>query len=563
MFFVPFCIVSCGAFVASFYLPRTYQATTSFEVRNDPIMLNLPMQAGATSYKYFRNTMVRDLTSPETMTEVVDQVGLLGEHDRNPDGSLSDEGQRRRISLARSLGASLEINTTSPSELMDAVRITYTGTDPAIGRRLVDTVKRNYINRTGVWIHDFLQKQRDYFQQEAQTAGNLVLRAQREETQLRMENPFVNPADPGAISARLAGLETERRELLLRRREYEAELGAQRQLLAANRPDKFESSVAGPPVEEFASPRTLAILAQIQSLNEKVQNLRQTRGMTDEHPDIRELLGGRSGLESDLDRQRQMDRECAVTGVDDAAAESLAERLHPTVWTGEEARVSVQVAALTHKIKEVDINLQANALATQQFSEAKDGVFEKQEEFAAVMAKIGKAKQAQGQFETTVAAIEPALKAVEQKRLVHFAEGLPARGGSTPVSPKASTIMVLSLLAGLAVGALFVVLAEVLDHVYRSSSQVARNLGLPILEAIDEIVTAQDRRRALVYRTVVLPLIIVLCLGFTGVTGSMAYLSLVQPTTYERLRKIPNVALEFFVDRPKVAETPDPSLEGP
>src|SRR3546814_872879 len=33
-FFVPFCLVCCGAFVASLYYPRTYTAMTGFEVRN-------------------------------------------------------------------------------------------------------------------------------------------------------------------------------------------------------------------------------------------------------------------------------------------------------------------------------------------------------------------------------------------------------------------------------------------------------------------------------------------------------------------------------------------------
>ena len=64
VFFIPFCLVSCSAFIASLYYPRTYQAKTSFERRNDPVMMNLPMSAGAASFKYFRNTMVRDLPDP-------------------------------------------------------------------------------------------------------------------------------------------------------------------------------------------------------------------------------------------------------------------------------------------------------------------------------------------------------------------------------------------------------------------------------------------------------------------------------------------------------------------
>jgi hypothetical protein len=97
----------------------------------------------------------------------------------------------------------------------------------------------------------------------------------------------------------------------------------------------------------------------------------------------------------------------------------------------------------------------------------------------------------------------------------------------------------------------FVILAEVLDHVYRSSGQVARGLGLPMLEAIDEIVTGNDRRRMVVQQAVVTPLVIVMCVGLTGLTCSMAYLSLTRPWTYQRIRNIPQAALNLFIDTQK------------
>ena len=145
-----------------------------------------------------------------------------------------------------------------------------------------------------------------------------------------------------------------------------------------------------------------------------------------------------------------------------------------------------------------------------------------------------------------MASIDPAIDAIDGGRLVWFTEGPPARGSSIPVAPRAQNIVVLSLLVGLAIGIGCVVLAEVLDHVYRSSGQVAHSLGLPILEAIDEIVTAQDRRHLLVKRVVITPLIVVCCLWVTGLTGSMAYLSISRPSTYQKLRRIPQAAIEFL-----------------
>ena len=60
--------------------------------------------------------------------------------------------------------------------------------------------------------------------------------------------------------------------------------------------------------------------------------------------------------------------------------------------------------------------------------------------------------------------------------------------------------------------------------------------------------TGQDRRRKLIQRAVVSPVIILFCLGATGLTGSMAYLSIRQPWTYQKIRNIPQAALELFVN---------------
>lgn len=555
MFFVPFCVVTSGAFIASLYYPRTYRATTSFERRNDPIMMNLPMSAGAASFKYFRNTMVRDLTSVECLAEVVEKLGLVKNLERDADGELTPNSKRHRDSIARSLGGTLGISTSSPSELMDVIRVTYTGPDPTIGKKLVDQVKRTYIRRTMVWIHDYLVSQRDYFQREADEASVELKRAHRRETELRLDNPHMNPNDPGAISLKLSQLEIERRELQLRRREYEAELSAQRQLLAAIEPEQVQSDegpraegsghVAGPP-----DPMVLQLQEQLAVLNGRLREFRNSRGMTDQHPDVQEVMQSRSRIEERLTSLGvpMTPMSAATAPLYAASPDGRDSGALVRQWQSDRTRLLVQIATQEGKIKDVTISLQTNDHATSQIQLAKQQIFQKQEEFAEVMGAVAKARQAYSRHELTVAEIVPAIKAIEQDRLMKFSEGSPARGSSSPISPKAPSIVLLAILAGAAAGAVFVILAELIDNVFRGSAQVSRNLGIPILEAIDEIVTGQDRRRKLIQRAVVSPVIILICLGTTGLTGSMAYLSIRQPWTYQKIRNIPQAALELFVN---------------
>jgi uncharacterized protein involved in exopolysaccharide biosynthesis len=562
-FFVPFCLVTCGAFIGSLYYPRTYSAMTGFEVRNDPVMSDLSLSAGVASFKFFRNTMVRDLTSAECMAEVVENLGLLKDAERDAAGEFTRASIKHRDSLARQLGANLNITSTSPSELIDIVKINYTGPDPNIGRGLVDAVKRTYIRRTRAWIREFLVSQRDYFLRESEEAGKEVLAAQREETQLRLENPYINPSDPGSISARIAQLELERRELQLRKRECEGEIGAQRQLLASFEPAvRMITENSRNQVTNYVSTAATKIGSRILEIEGKVVKLRDSRGMTDEHPEIRDLLEERSELEQAFKRQQDADEQVAELEGPSLASSSpnwAGSNGEVAPFQGERTRVVVQMAALTEKLHDIEAGLSTNELTLQALSNAKSELYEKQEKFSEIMARVSKAKQRYAQIGSTLSTIEPAIKAAEQDRLLQFSEGQAAHGSVMPISPKATTIVLLAVLAGSVAGVLFVVLAEVMDHVYRSSSQVGRSLGLPILEAIDEIVTGNDRRRLIVQRVVVSPLMIVLFVAFTGLTGSMAYLSITQPWTYQRIRNIPNAALNLFIDVSPTTGGADPS----
>ncbi len=551
-FFVPFCVVSCAAFILSLYYPRTYRATTSFERKNDPVMMNLPMSAGAASFKYFRNTMVRDLTSVENMLEVVDHLGLTKNFERDEHGALTSKGKRKRLALARSLAGTLSITTTSPSEYMDIITVTYTGPDPHIGRKLVDEVKRTYIRRTMAWIHDFLTSQRDYFQKEAEKALARVKQYQREETRLRLQNPHADPVNPASIALRLSQLNMERRELLRRKREYESELAALKQRLAAIAPPlpaastRKEDDNASQATRLVLDEETLALREELRTLEGKIRTLKEERGMTDLHPEVIKLTQRKDRIAAYLmEKMQSAPSVRAKVAVDDVGPPLPAEP-GGSFTSIEHSQLLAQISAQESKIKDVVISLETTEAAIDELEKAKREVFQKQEEFAEVTARVARAKQEYQQLEGTLATIEPAISAIEQDRLLQFSEGQPARGSSIPVSPSAKTVVLLALLAGIATGVVFVILAEIFDHVFRSSSQVARTLGLPLLESIDEIVTAETRRTQFIRHAVLNPLIIGCFLLLLALTGSMAYLSIERPWTYEKLRAIPEAAIRLF-----------------
>ncbi len=556
-FFVPMSLVASVVFILSLYYPRVYRATATFERKNDPVMMNLPMSTGAASFDQYRSTMARDLTSVEYMGDVVENLGLTKDFERLQDGSLTEASLQRRHALARSLAGRLTISTVSPSELLDVTEITYTGPDAELGKRLVEEARRTFILRTKTRIRAHLTDLRKFWIEESESAESALRLARRDETAFRLENPHSDPNNPGGISLKLAQLEMERREMALRRREYESELSALQQMLAATVPTaRFEPigdngpetsvAAAAPPA---VSTDMLRLRDQIHQLDIEIQQLMHGRGMTGEHPEVKALLERRQWLD---DEREQWTRRTEASGSTDAPAPMAIPPSAVTVassdpsMNSDRARFLVQISAQKSKIADMDISLASNAQAIEQIDLAKREVFDKQEEFSEIIQMVAKARKDHTQRTQTVATIDPAINAFDKNKLLLFSEGPSARASFRPISPKASTIVALALLAGIATGALFVVLGEVFDHVYRSSAQVARSLGLPMLESIDEIVTSDDRRYLFLHKMVLCPLIVVCFAGLTGLTASMAYLSIEQPAAYQKLSKIPQAVINLF-----------------
>lgn len=549
-FFIPFCVVSTIVFIASFKLPREYTASVSFQRRDDPVMLNLKTTEGTGSFSYFRSTMSRDLTSPTYVADALDRIGLTDDLPRNPDGTLTPEGQRVRNSLAGMHAARLDIRTNSPSEHIDLIQIRYTGADPELAKKIVREVKETYIRRTVDWMHRFLRDQQDYFKTEAEEALARLNSVKRTETSLRLKHPYIDPKDPSAITIRLAQLESEQRDLALRKRLLESDLAAYRQMQVVT---TAGSRVSGGSPGVAQSPQTImdgrlgAIHGQLAEVSSRIEELKSKRNMTDLHPEIVELRRQRDWLEVRLREQEEWLNEQPVVAEssDQVPAEPL-----PAVagnnWSPERAQLQVRIDATQAQYDEVVASAERNEDAVAELRLAKSEIFSMQEQYAAIEADVREAQRRHEQPTKTLAELGPALKAAEQGRLVQFTDEAPATSSSVPASPKSSTIVLMALLGGGAVGLIFVVLAEVFDNVYRSSGQVARSLGLPILETIDEIVTSADRKRNVMRRLVVVPAILLLGLGMVGASGSLAYLSLERPWTIEKIKNLPERAHDYI-----------------
>ncbi|MCO6435865.1 MAG: hypothetical protein J5J06_02115 [Phycisphaerae bacterium] len=549
-FFVPFCLVTSAAFLLSLRYPRTYSAYTSFERQNDPLIMELPGAPRTDSLKVYTNALERELTSASGLMEIVEGMDLIDPAFRNPDGTWSPAGLQRRAALASALAPTITITTGSPTQHLDIIQLRYNGPDPTIGPRLLDELKKTYIRKSLHWTHDFLERQRAYLQREADAASEELKGARREETAWRLANPHVNIEDPGALAAQIEQLELSRRELILQRREHESQLAAYQQLQAdATAPPEAPPSVGPMPLPPARSTaledaETSRLKKELADLDSRIEDLRVTRGMTDLHPEIQKLRETRDATLRMLDRQQESLVEVAMTPSGPGARETAsAASRNPAL-----DRFVVEIAAERSKLANLAISIQTVEDKIASLKQARSELFQRQEEFADVQERVVLASRRHQQVLNSIAAVEPAIQAVEAGHFLQFSPGEPARGSVIPVNPKSTTILLLAVLAGIAAGTVFTVLAEVFDNVYRSSTEVARSLGLPILDSIDEIITSADRRKRILTQSVLSPIVVTCFLVITLYTGTMAYLSIQNPGSFKRLKRIPEAAMRLLSD---------------
>jgi hypothetical protein len=563
-FLVPFCAAATLMFLSSLTYPRSYTAQTTFERRDDMLMANLPLTEGTGAFNFFRSTMEKDLLAPEVLNEAVGLLSSAARWPRLADGTLTPAGARMRNADARLHGSCVDVFVKTPNPHADFVTLTYRGSDVETGKLLLNAVKSAYIRRTMTRIKESLESQKEFFEFEAKVAFQEMVEARRRETDLLLAHPNINPLEPGWLTAKLTQIEIERRFLEFRRREIEAELSSESQLLATTLPEvdpPAPETTTGQDADEVATvpfdPRGDELRKQIFAAETELASLRASRGMTELHPEVVQRRNRIRSLEEEL--QLRMDPGAAATapqrGAGDGArrqrATAAAAIVHdPEVLRrrAERIRAEIRIGTLRTRLSETDLELEASETTLRDLEEARKDLHSIQEAYALARAEVRNAEELHQQQRIKLRSLEPAIAAIEKGKHISFHADQPARGSFIPVSPKTATIFILALVAGIGAGVGFVILAELFDHVYRSTGAASRSLGLPILETIDEIITATDRRRVMLRHLVVAPALSVLLLAATGASASLAYLSLERPWAYDRIRAIPSRVGAFFAE---------------
>ncbi len=564
LFFVPFCLVVSTAFVLSLYVQRRYVCTTTFERRDDPVLVNLPRNEGSGAFITFRRTLSQDVTNSEMITDVARDLDSAhnGENNADPSnpqdpasfGPMSPEDTDRSIlAKAKKIAGGLKVRLLQQSDHLDVIQIEYTGSDPASMIPILDAVRDSYIETTQTRITSVLKRTREWFEHERQKRHDAVEAMEDALIEFRTEHQGLDPLDPRTGIARLASARADLLKLERRQKDLQNQVDGRREFLDGTRMDipgkvsvNFASSIGLETPKASAESRRLA--SQLKKLNEELRDLTVTRGMTERHPKIVELTSKRRVVADALDQQQSLDAVAtSVNGVFGRQPDELP-LLNDSPAAAAKANARMEMRIFEKMFVEGEVHINEVQTAIAELEALQHDALVHRKEFSRQRAEVDRARGELALYQGYADQVGRVLAAENSQRGILFGKIKPATGSSVPASPRLPTVLVLAATSGLTISVILVLLSELFDRTIRTRKQVVSVLGLPILESIGEIVTARVRRRRFARQFIFTPAVsFVLVAGVLG-SGSLAYLNLRDRLLFNRAVETPKIVFDKLTD---------------
>lgn len=555
VFLIPTCLGCIGALAFTFSFPRIYNARTMIERRESLVLANL----GAHYRSPFRSlkldgSVYVDIKGYRAVEEAVEQLELDEDLPRDEQGELTETGRRQKQMLVNEISSNCKVYLETERDTGRAqISIILPSKHPQIAKTMVAKLRDNYTQRAQEKTREALRETQDYFQQRVVEKRETVSKLEAELVSFRSQFVGVDPANPESVVNRMGELRVEKEDMTRRLHELDAEIAAQEEILgqaqaSTSKGDGGKSKGPTPPkvmdvrvaqTPTKPNPEYTELEQRIAQIKDEIIEKRMT--MTDEHPSVRRLHQKVSQLEQELSRMSptlEVRRQSSQTG----AVASAEPSVDPADLIRRQnlARAEAALAALKRQRAKTSKELELIESQMARYEAEKGQVFDKREEYLRRQSELDSARSELKAEVKRHNELEQAINADENEMGVIFTILEDAQVSSKPTSPKLTRMFTMSLGFGVAIGLAFVLLLELLDRTFRTPTQVANTLEMPVLQSIGEIVVPQIRRRRMA-KQLVMHAIAAGLIGLLIFTSGLVYMSLEQPQKFEKLRENPGV----------------------
>jgi len=518
-------IVGSLAFWGSQHIPRRYVASTIFERRDDTVLRNLISKNSPYSFDNLKTSLTIDMTGSRALAEAAVKLGRLPAELVPPEGPLSEASLKAldRTLINHGLQASVKLLQTSPN--LDTIQLNCTANDPRLAKAFAIELRDRYIARTRDRITEMLLSTQQFFQSEIERFERELAERQESLSAPFRDFPGVDPTDLTGAGTRLETLRQNRERLLERKVELETQVAARERFLlelASLEAQSATTSRPAPVAPPASNESREALRRSLQDAERELADALTVRRMTNEHPTVK-------ALQRKLAALRQAMAESEPTP---AAAAALREpgRTPPGA---ERLRVELELEALRRQLEMAQANFSRADDQVRRFAALYDQLLNRGEELRRLSDQAEQDALTIAMWREHLGQLNRILAAEKEQRGVQFALLEEPKDSGRAVWPRATPLFALCAGSGLLAAAVFVALAELRDRSFRSSGQVSRSLGIPVLECVSEIPTPQVRRRRRANRLIWIPTAAILLALFTF-SGGLTYVSLERPELYRK-----------------------------
>jgi hypothetical protein len=538
-FLFPCLLIATTAFIASLWVPRKYAATTVIKRENDPVLASMMGRAWSEPYAEIRQRMSGELTHLDLIQHVLVELDLPEGLPRFANGDLTPESVVARKEMAQQIARGLTATSLEATPSRDVVSLTLVLSDRAHQSAILREIRDQYIAQTKKRTIEVMRGVEAFLLNQSERSRAELAEHERKLVELAYRFPGIDPSatDPTltqetALLHEKVDLERQIQTLDAQIEKWTDRLG--RSCVTANgSPDGRSIRIPQAP-----NPRYQETKQQIEKLERELADAKSVRMMTDEHPIVVELQRSLAARRSELDKLPAMiDRsEDFPPGWMDgpmAAAQSA----------------ELQLSDFEARLESAEGRHQEVCYQIAKIQDGRVLAAGRREEFVGIKQKADRAREELATWAQNLGPLRRVVTLESDNRGIHFATVQDVVGENRPQSPDALLVIAACLAIGVAAGGLTILARELLDRTFRTVKHLSTTLGIPVIESVDEIVTHAAHRRRMIRRLITLPATAALMLAVTSAAGMMAYLSLNDPSGYERIKSSPISIVDVVLAR--------------
>lgn len=514
-FFFPTIVTMIAVIWASQWMPREYRAEAKFKRFSEASVDVSRDTMIPAEYEKLRSLMQHNFRGRPAIEQLIKDQNLTKGFPRTADGELTADGRLQYEQLIREMSSRITVNTEVDNEQIELVGVSFTHEDRALAPKVANTLVDNYIRNVRTQLNEALMKQKKFFDGEVNRYKRKVSELEGAKLRFAIDNGGLTPDDPATAHNKLNELKKERDE---DRKELEKNKKTLAELMAWEK-EQPEFIVNRTPKED---PELTALKEKLISLKQLLEVHLYEYRRTREHPAVKDTIRRIENTETEI-------AEFSGEELYDVEEVPNLEKIRAQKEIRERA---AEFQATEKQVEELDAEIERYEVLNRNF-------FAVRNEYLGIERDLADARDQLQFWDENLRRTTVALTLEVSDRGMRLSPVQRAQDLARPSSPTLARIMGLAVFAGLAVGALFIVLAELLDHSYRSVEQAIDDIKLPVLGAVNEIVSPGIAMRRKVLGWGVFPtLTVVLCLVLMGVF-MVTKLSLDAPHQYDELQKNP------------------------